>query len=94
MSGEQMFHQGIDPFVLAPRQLAIFIELEVLRSTNLSRLSERGLGLLENSIQRLALNFCAHGAELYKDAQASQWYGSTMRACPSVASLLFLWTFS
>ena len=91
MPREQVFHQGINLLVLAARKLAILIEREVPRSANFSCLSESGISLLQDLIQRLTLNFCGHGAKFYNAAQASQWYQGTSARPHSVISLfLFL----
>jgi len=50
MPREKMFHQSINPFVLAAGELAILIEREVLGPANFSRLSECAIGLLKDSI--------------------------------------------
>lgn len=72
MPGKQMLHQIIDLFVLAARKLAVLVERKVLGSANFSCQAKCGVGLSQDSIQRLAVSFCGHGGKLYNAAQPSQ----------------------
>jgi hypothetical protein len=87
MPGEQMFHQGVNCFVLGAREFAILIEREILGSANFSCLSERRIGVLQDPIQRITLNFCGHGAKFYNAEKASQWYEGTKEWRGCITSL-------